>query len=393
MRSYRSKRTRNHGVKAKKIIFRILFVLIAAIIIAVLTIMLGNHLLKKVEKLENEENITPADTEQPAIDAPEEYIITSTVAPSVFAVTVDVRDYEDTAALGEKIADLSLHYDTLIIRLDDGKGGLIYSSPAVCSILGLPVAEEDSTLEVVRSAIKTAKNNRMRLCAVIPSSLEKSSYASASVIDSALIAELAGLGFDEVMIQFSGNGEFNRQTSLSLQEYLLECDEKTLSACLIGVTLPAEYYVEASYAKYIQTVASATSFLGINFSTEGMTTTTEIFSSVSHEITTLLGSFTVYNMRLIIDDGDIAAVAAEYTASVHSNIENVCIMGTYLPDEMAYDQNASVDIEETTPETDAPETESPENPYASTGDYYGDGDNTNETSPVEDDDKSDKPWW
>lgn len=394
MRSYRSKRTRNHGAKAKKIIFRILFVLLAAVIIAVLTVMLGNHLLKKAEQLESEENVTPEDTESPSVDAPEEYIITSTVAPSVFAVTVDVRDYEDITSLSEKISTLSLHYDTLIIRLDDGKGGLIYSSPALCSILGLPVLDEDSTLDMIRSAVKTAKNKRMRLCAVIPSSLEKSAHDSASVIDSALISELAGLGFDEVMIRLSGSEEFNRKNSQSLREYLLQCDEKTLSACLIGVTLPAECYVEASYAKHIQTVASAVSFLGINFPTDGMTTTTEIFSSVSHEITTLLGSFTVYNMRLVIDDGDIAAVAAEYTASVHSNINNVCIMGTYLPEEMAYDQNAPVDIEETAEETEAPETQSPENPYASTGDYYGNGGETKETTSSEDgSEKSDKPWW
>jgi hypothetical protein len=99
-------------------------------------------------------------------------------------------------------------------------------------------------------------------------------------------------------------------------------------------------------------------------------------------------------MRLVIDDGDIAAVAAEYTASVHSNIKNVCIMGTYLPEEMAYDQNAPVDIEETTPETETSETQSPENPYASTGDYYGNDDKSKETTAPEDsNDKSDKPWW
>ena len=69
-------------------------------------------------------------------------------------------------------------------------------------------------------------------------------------------------------------------------------------------------------------------------------------------------------------------------------------MGTYLPEEMAYDQNAPVDIEETTPKAETPETQSPENPYASTGDYYGNGDNSKDTTDPEDsNDKSDKPWW
>ncbi len=394
MRSYRSKRT--HGTKAKKILFRILFVLLAAAVITALSIMLGNHLLSKVEKLEGEENELPEDTEQAQIESPEQTVITSTNAPSVFAVSVDVRDYEDAAAMNEKISALSLHYDTLIVHLDDGNGGLIYSSPAKCALLGLPAPDEDSTLDMILSAAKAADSKGMRLCALIPSSLGTDAFASAAVIDSVLISELAGYGFDEVMILLRGSDEFSRQSALSLREYLTECDTLTSSACLLGVTLPAECYLEASYAKHLQTVASAVSFLGINFPTEGMTTATEIFSSVSHDITSLLGSFTVYNMRLIIDNGDIAAVAAEYTASVHSDIKNVCIMGPYLPEEMAYDQNATVEPEETTAETDAPETESPSNPYASTGDYYGDGNGTSETGNGDSDDsdnKSDKPWY
>ncbi|MBP3377638.1 MAG: hypothetical protein J6L96_02715 [Clostridia bacterium] len=393
MRSYRIKL--NNGGKAKKIIFRILFVLLAAVLITVLTILLGHHLLDKASKLDEEENFTPEDTEPPLPEIPEEYFITSTTAPSVFAVAFDVRDYEDESSMTEKIGELSGHYDTLMLRLDSENGGLIYSSPAKCTLLGLPVSESDPTLDMIKSAIKTAKSKRMRLCAVIPSSHGSSATASASVIDSTLIGELAGFGFDEVMIQLNNEAEFNRKSALELREYLIECDERTLSACLIGVTLPAEYYLEASYAKHLQIIGSSVSFLGINFPTENMKTSTEIFSSVSHDITSLLGSFTVYNMRLVIDGDNIAAAAAEYTASVHSDIKNVCIMGTYLPEEMAYDQNAPVETEETTNETEPPETDVPTNPYASTGDYYGDETTSREPDAPgnEDSDKSDKPWY
>lgn len=70
-------------------------------------------------------------------------------------------------------------------------------------------------------------------------------------------------------------------------------------------------------------------------------------------------------------------------------------MGTYLPEEMAYDQNAPVETEETTNETEPPETDVPTNPYASTGDYYGDETTSREPdAPGNDDsDKSDKPWY
>ncbi len=391
MRSYRSKRS--HGVNVKKIIFRILFVLLAAIIITTLTILLGHHLLGKVNKLDEEENIAPEDTEPPLTDVTEEFVITSGTAPSVFAVTVDVREYEDETALNDKISELSSHYDTLIIRLDNSDGGLIYASPAKCSLLGLPVSESDSVLDMIRSAVRTAKSRKMRLCAVIPSSLGSSASASASVIDSALISELAGYGFDEVMIQLDGDGEFNRKNAMTLREYLTECDEYTASACLIGVTLPAEFYLEASYAKHLQIIASSVSFIGINFSTVGMTTSTEIFSSVSHDITSLLGSFTVYNMRLVIDGKNIASVAAEYTASVHSDIKNVCIMGTYLPEELAYDRNAPVETEEASDETEPAETDVPTNPYASTGDYYGDETASSKPDVPGNDDNSDKPWY
>ena len=158
--------------------------------------------------------------------------------------------------------------------------------------------------------------------------------------------------------------------------------------------LPAELYLDASYAKHIQIIASTISFMGIDFDTAGMTTSTEIFSSVSHDISSLLGSFNTYNMRLIISSGDVAAMSAEHTACLQNNMKNVCVMEPLLPEELSYDKNATIEPEETNPATTEPEV-AQTNPYASTADKYpdatpSDSDNeTDESKPAE----TEKPWY
>lgn len=395
MRSYRSKRSGN--AKVKKILFRILFVIIAAIVITVLTILLGNHLLDKVNSLDDEVNDPANETQETVVAPSNEYIVTSTEAPSVSAAAIDVRKFESTDEMIEKIRDLSSHYDTLIVKLADKNGGLVYPSPAICQMLGIPYSNENPTLDIVISAVSAARVRNMRLCALIPSSLENSASAAASVIDGALIKELTGFGFDEIMIQCDGieEGGFSHNSALSLQIYLDECKKNSESSSYIGIILPAELYLDASYAKHIQIIASTVSFLGIDFSIDGMTTSTEIFSSVSHDITSLLGSFNTYNMRHIISSGDVVAMAAEHTASVQNQMKNVCVMEPLTPAELEYDRNATVEPEETAAETDSPTPEVPEsNPYASTADKYPDapkpsGNEADETEPP----TTDKPWY
>ncbi|MBE6618018.1 MAG: hypothetical protein E7627_08805 [Ruminococcaceae bacterium] len=393
MRSYRSKRSGN--AKLKKILLRILFVIVAAIVITVLAILLGNHLLEKVNSLDNEVNDPASETEETAPDPSNEYVITSTEAPSVSAAAIDVRKFETQDELVEKITELSAHYDTLIIKLCSEDGGLIYPSPAICKLLGIPHTNENTVLELVISAVSAASVRNMRLCALIPSSLGNSASASASVIDGALIKELLEYGFDEIMIQYPAidTDGFSHNSAARLSGYIKECKENSQTSCHIGIILPAELYLDAAFAKHIQIIASTVSFMGIDFSTECMTTSSEIFSSVSHDITSLLGSFNTYNMRHIISSDDIVVMAAEHTACRQNNMTNVCIMEPLLPDELKYDRNATVQPE--APETLAPEEVTETNPYASTADKYPDAppsttdDGADETKPAE----TEKPWY
>lgn len=375
--------------------FRVLFVLAMAIIITILAILLGNHLLNKVNSLDNEVQDPESETKETVVTPTPEYVITSTEAPSVSAVAIDVRKYETQDEMVEKITDLSAHYDTLIVKLSNEDGGLIYPSPAICKMLGIPYSNENPMLERIVSAVSAASVRNMRLCALIPSSLENSASASASVIDGALIKELAEYGFDEIMIEYPGfdTEGFSQNAASRLSNYLGECKEMSQSSCYIGIILPAELYLDASFAKQIQIVASTVSFLGIDFSTAGMTTSAEIFSSVSHDITSLLGSFTSYNMRHVISSDDIAVMAAEHTACLQNNMKNVCIMEPLLPAELEYDRNATIETEAA--ETDKPEEDLPEtNPYASTADKYPNAPAPSDDTPAETEPPAtDKPWY
>lgn len=394
MRSYRSKRSSN--VKVKKILFRILFVIVTAIVITVLAMLLGHSLLDRVNSLDSKTNDTPTETKVSEIEPSDEYIITSINAPSVFASCIDPTSFENEEDMVNKIDELSGEYDTLIVNLIANDGSLIYRSPAICKLLGIPVGEDDGMLQRIVSAVSAASVRNMRICAAIPSSAGGSASASAAVIDSALIRELSSIGFDEVMMTFDEfkDADMTQNTALQLYQYLKDCAADTPSI-LMGVALPAEVYLDASNSKQIQIISSTVSFLGIKFSTEGMTTSTEIFSSVSHDIASLLGAFRTYNMRLIIDNGDIAAMAAEYTACIHNDMKNVCIMAPLMPDELEYDQNAAITPEETAPETDEKEPEETQsNPYASTKDDYPDAPKPADTvNDAEEPKETDKPWY
>ena len=100
-------------------------------------------------------------------------------------------------------------------------------------------------------------------------------------------------------------------------------------------------------------------------------------------------------MRLIIDEGDIAAMAAEYTACIHNEIKNVCIMAPLLSEELVYDQDATITPEEIPSETDDnDQLSSQSNPYASKAEDYPDAPQPAETSKQEEEPaQTDKPWY
>ena len=91
MKYYRSRR--KSTINTRKIIFRIMFVVVAAILILTVTTLIGKHLKNKVEKAEEnavELTVTPGLQTERHI---EETAIYDDYSPTVFGSAIRVSDY------------------------------------------------------------------------------------------------------------------------------------------------------------------------------------------------------------------------------------------------------------------------------------------------------------
>ena len=393
MKSYR--RRREAEKKTKKILLRILFVIIAAGVIFGLSVLLGHYLQKKADSVEIPGTDDVPDTQSTAEQNqnPQEFVITSTAAPSVKSAYIRIENLGDTDT-GETAQSLMGHYDTVIIDLRTRSGELCYSSAAVCEMVGVKPAEGDDGLETVKRTISSMKGAGMRLCAIIPSSVDRPVSVAASLIDSALIRELYEMGFDEVIPEIT---DFYRETlsydrALEIQKYITECSEATSGEQpYIGIILPFKCYTESSYARALQLLVSAASFVCVDFDTDGDMPQADVFASVSRDMASMRGSFSLYNVRVIIDGDTKEKMAAEYTACRFESIGNICVMGTFLPEDLDYDLSSSDSTEEDTEpdETGVPDETDNTNPYYSGKDDYPDYDPSTDTV----DDDTERPWY
>ncbi|MBP3294697.1 MAG: hypothetical protein J6N32_13170, partial [Clostridia bacterium] len=146
----------------KTIMFRILFVILAAAVITFSTIFLGTYLQKKVEAAEAALN-----TAEPS----QEQITSRPVRPDsaassreVSAAGLKLRNYHTEDAVVAAVNALAEHYDTLIVHLGNADGNLLYTSPALCSRLRIAAPENDPELALIRSALTAAKSKNLHLC-------------------------------------------------------------------------------------------------------------------------------------------------------------------------------------------------------------------------------------
>ena len=357
MRYYR--RTRSGSGKAKKVFLRILFVLVAALVITILAVALGIWLKQKVASAESME------FEYPENESAETLPITAgdveMHSPTVFGAGLDVSDYESEDEIVLSINQLAEYYDTLTLPLTDENGTLIYTSPALCALMRMPAPESDRNFTLLSSAVTAGKVKNMRISALLTPTDDAET-------DAALISELAVLGFDEIIFTPAFGESINYSDANRLRSHLSSCAEKSGSACTLGVMIPSGYYLRASDAKQIQMIASAADFLAITF-TSG-TTTTGAYRTVTSEISSLLGSFSVYSMRVILTDANADILSAKTKACTDKGITSITLTSPVLPTEMIFSDEYQA-------ETDAPvETEpkqtvpSETNPYSAGSTTY-----------------------
>ena len=162
----RYRRNKQASPAAKTVLLRILFVLGAAAVITVGTVLIGHHLLVKVESAE----YTPMPTGGTGISferAEEDESRSVGNAPSIRGVGIDLLSYESADALGADLDELSEAFNTVVYSLCDDAGQLIYQSPAVCALVRMHATDTDS-LNRVTDAIREAKTRGLRVIAYNP---------------------------------------------------------------------------------------------------------------------------------------------------------------------------------------------------------------------------------
>ena len=372
MRYYRSNR-KSSGNK-RKILLRILFVIAAAVIITAITLIIGNHLKKKVEAAEQPSTETHVSAGLQTERHIEENAIYSDYSPTVFGASVIISDYaaadgeDEKRSIADDVKTLSAHFDTLSIDLMDKNGELIYESAAMCAISRIPHGSESEAETLIRSALTEAKKNGMRSTAVIVPMISETTVSGAAAVDSALIGELSEMGFDEVLFDLTEltADDLNYDTASRIRTYVHECSSLTDNASKLGVALSADVFLNSSAAKQIQLIANAASFVAVKFDLDEVYITTNAYNMVSDAVTSLLGNFSVYNMRVIIDSRFDIISAAVYSACKEHGVTNVSFSTFILPEALGYTNDAP--DEDDGGEDGSEDADVTSNPYATTAD-------------------------
>lgn len=380
MKHYR----RNHsgGERIKKIMFRILFVLIAAAVITFATILWGNYLQNKVDAL-NKDNLPTEDNTHTSLLTPEELGNVTYDSPDVYGATLFLRDYttEEDAVLA--VNTLAQYYDTLLLSLTDTEGNLTYTSPALCQLNRMPVPKDNKNFSLFSAATAAAKAKNMRLCALWMPNFSSGSVDGAAATDGTLMEELFLYGVDEVLLTLPKDTRLTAETVTILQDYIKSCRAVSGDGCKIGILLSAPHYLSSDTAKQIQELSDSVSFLAVTFPLGEDTETSAIYRQTGETITSLLGSFNVYNMRVLLE-GDRNQMAEQYRACQKGGLSSICFVSNILPQNLVLTETP-----ETEPETTATaETAKGEsNPYAV---VETEAPETTDSDPAE---ESEKPWY
>ncbi len=246
--------------------------------------------------------------------------------------------------IGELMWGLDDEYDAVSISVSrDGK--LIYLSPSVLELTGIaspdtPDEKDDcASLPAIRDIVTAAKGLDLRTSCIygtVPQVLGDGEDAEMRLrIDLAVIGELSGAGFDEIVVGgLVDDGEkFDFETLSSVIGYLASV--RSVSGDTdIGVILPAEVYLDAPTASQIATLKNYTDLLAIEVSSGEASTAEEAYDSVEENYYNLKGNFSAHNLRAIITSSDGKTAFGAYRALKDLSVDNVQFCA-YVPEPSA----------------------------------------------------------
>ncbi len=348
MRTYRRKRYENKT--AKKVFFRIFFVLVTAVVITVAASFMGNRLKKMVE--EADRIMAEAEISAAEADTPEKghYIPGLPTEPARLSALAADPFSEDLSA---RLNELKGSFDAVTVILTGG-GDMIYLSPAMVTYLRLPADEvlSDGTsdsYEAMKAFGAAVKTENLRLVAVMDATRTTDSAGGTLLpeADQALLPELAGLGFDEVI--FTGLSSPTEEATAYLTSIVNDMID-------VGAVFSSDAYGEGKNEKNLRLLSAA-----------GVILCADLGSADGEETAAVLGELRnaagLYNLRYVLTARDLVTLSAQYGVLLHENGDNLMILTPVSPEELTA---------EALPETALPETETPEetgsavNPYATT---------------------------
>lgn len=370
MKYYR--RSYSGSAKVKKIMFRILFVIIAAAVITFGSIILGNHLQKKVAAAEVLLNVAePADSQ---ITGRSSIPDSSASTRVVFGAGLEISSYTSEDEIVAAVNDLARQYNTLTAIVNNGDSSLIYTSPAICGLLKISVPAADDRLALMKSAFTAAKSQNMFVCVILNTSYGRLPGDTAALIDGTVAGELSSLGADEIL--FDGLVTVTEDIPANnIANYINSCREyasQSTGNCEFGVIIPDEAYLNFKNAKSIQTISGTADFTAIDMTADvSLSDPESAYTKTAENITSLFGSFSVYNMRVILSTLDQKILAAQYHSLIDNNIMNICFTDTVNEADLVFTTSANNvdDIQKTDASTDDTTNSSSEIPTQRTNPY------------------------
>lgn len=295
------KKHRNYTARKYRIVRHIIFYVVVAIVIFVLTMILGNHLKGKVDSIDHNTTDILDVTEPPKHsdadgEETEKDVLHDPALAKVSAGYLYLTAETDMQGARRAVEALRTEgHNAVSFCATDPSGNITYSSPAIQEATRLPASESLIPFDVLSEAFKAASDMGMRVSCIIK--------ASESLSDPVVAKELCDAGADEIVV--TGFEEYivvNNDTVAKIREYTNKLRESIGNEVSIAVAFAEEFFSDPHNAPYIEKIYKYCEFLAIDMTSADK----EGAESVSID---LAGSFGAYLLRPLLSgqDADVKA--------------------------------------------------------------------------------------
>ncbi|MBQ6262411.1 MAG: hypothetical protein IJK58_02745 [Clostridia bacterium] len=385
-----------------KILFRILFVVIAAAVITALAILLGTHLKNKAASAESV--LDGTEVQWPNGGGREERTLPSGVEAEfrdpdlkVCAADLDVANVSEEDLMARLIS-LPSFYNAVSVRVCRS-GSLLYVSPAVAELTRQAVPKTSSgnddievSLSEIKDLITVASKRGYRVSLIYestPDVLGGDDPSFALSVDTAVIGELASLSPDEILIDclISEQGTLDFDTLASMIGYLASL-RSVSGGTSLGVILPSRVFLDTTTAAQIVNLYDYVDVLAVGIPTDSSAGEEGVYSSVGSECYGIRGNFASYNLRAVVRADAASAARGAYRALVDMGVANVQFTA------FVSDMSSKQEEAPSKTETEEPPIEDRTNENAMTKDKYDDmpEETETETEEITEEETAAEPW-